>query len=207
MYKCVVFDVDGTLINTETAILKTFQELLRTEKRKDYKLEELKFTMGITGSDAFEQLGFQNIDDTVIKFNKILVNYLDLLQPFLGVKKLLQDLREKNVLLGVVTSRKHSEMEVDFAQNWYSHIFEAIICADDTKYHKPHPEPLEVFFKSTGIQKEESIYIGDTIYDYECAKKAGVDFALATWGSEKLDIAEEYIKLKEPSDLLKYIID
>lgn len=204
MYKCIIFDVDGTLIDTESVILKTYQELMKTKKNKHYEIEDLKFTMTMTGEDSFIALGFEDMDEATNDFNAILINHLDELIPFDGMSETIEILRENNVLLGVVTSRVHDEMVADFDRAWPNNYFEAIICADDTDYHKPHPEPLELFFRATGIKKEEAVYIGDTHTDAKCAKAAGVDFLLAGWGAGDMQ-DESYTRIETPIEILKYV--
>ena len=60
---------------------------------------------------------------------------------------------------------------------------DCIICADDTAEHKPKPGPLLKYMEYTGARPSEVLYVGDTVYDMQCARGAGVDFALARWGN------------------------
>lgn len=76
------------------------------------------------------------------------------------------------------------------------------ICADDTERHKPHPEPLLKFLEVSGAKAESSIYIGDAIYDYECAREAGVDFGLALWGCRQPDTIPAKYQFEHPRDVL-----
>ncbi|MEG0450304.1 MAG: HAD hydrolase-like protein, partial [Lysinibacillus sp.] len=76
----------------------------------------------------------------------------------------------------------------------------------DTEKHKPHPEPLLVCLEGLHATKNEAVYIGDSIYDMQCANSAGVKFALALWGSKTTNGFEsaDYV-LNAPKDILNII--
>ncbi|MGN1211421.1 MAG: HAD-IA family hydrolase, partial [Candidatus Cryptobacteroides sp.] len=61
--------------------------------------------------------------------------------------------------------------------------FEVEICAEDTVLHKPHPEPALEFLRRTGALPEDTIFVGDTMHDFQCADGAGIPFLLADWRS------------------------
>ena len=87
-----------------------------------------------------------------------------------------------------------------------SSYFEEMITADDTTKHKPHPEPLLSCMERLNAPPSKTIYIGDSIYDMQSAKAAGIKFGLALWGAkttEKFDSAD-YI-FKQPIDIIDWI--
>ena len=86
--------------------------------------------------------------------------------------------------LGIATSKNTAELEHSRKQfgDIVSRV-DCIICADDTAEHKPKPGPLLKYMEYTGARPSEVLYVGDTVYDMQCARGAGVDFALARWGN------------------------
>ncbi|WP_313182898.1 HAD hydrolase-like protein [Lacrimispora sp.] len=72
--------------------------------------------------------------------------------------------------------------------------------------HKPDPDPLFKYMEVSNASNNELIYIGDSVYDWECAKSAKVDFALAGWGSLSREIQADYY-LEKPDDLLSIMRD
>ena len=72
------------------------------------------------------------------------------------------------------------------------------MCADDTVEHKPASGPLLKYMELSGAEKEEILYIGDSVYDSKCAENAGVDFALAVWGSHTKTTPRELLLKKSP---------
>lgn len=76
-----------------------------------------------------------------------------------------------------------------------------VVCADATQEHKPTAAPLLKYLELSGTDRNQILYVGDSRYDRECARNAGVDFALAGWGSHLTDIDPEY-RPDEPMELI-----
>ena len=204
MYRHIVFDVDGTLIDTEYAVLHSFQDTLLLLTGKKISTEELTFALGITGEDALNQLGIKDTSSVLELWNKNMRRYADTVSVFSGITELLENLLRQNCKIGIVTSRTREEFEHDLSHLPINRFFETIVCADDTQAHKPDAAPLLKYMESTGAECGETLYIGDSKYDSACAENAGVDFALALWGSHSRTIKANYYPEK-PADLLSVI--
>ena len=203
-FKHIVFDVDGTLIDSETAVLKSLQKTLQ-EEGITKSLEELKFALGIPGRDALLILKINDLERVEEKWMKNVTIYADEITLFDGVKQVIQELKSKNFKLGIITSKTKEEYNTDFIKFNIHSYFDLVICADDTIKHKPDGEPMEKYIEITGASKEEIIYIGDSIYDMQCSKNAGVNSALALWGAHNPEKIESNYKLKYPKDILAII--
>lgn len=203
MYKHIVFDVDRTLIDTEYAVLHSLKDLLKEEYNRDYKIEELEFALGITGEAAIKQLEISDIERTVDLWNDKLNKYKESVCVFNGIEELLKVLSQ-NHKLGIVTSKTKEEFEEEVTHFGLNKYFGVIICADDTEKHKPNPEPLLKYMELANAKNKETIYIGDSIYDMQCAKASKVDFAFAKWGNKRQNIEAKYT-LSQPSELFNWI--
>ena len=203
MYKHIVFDVDGTLIDTEYAVLHSLKDLLKEEYNRDYKIAELEFALGITGEAAIKQLEISDIERTVDLWNDKLNKYKESVCVFNGIEELLKVLSQ-NHKLGIVTSKTKEEFEEEVTHFGLNKYFGVIICADDTEKHKPNPEPLLKYMELANAKNKETIYIGDSIYDMQCAKASKVDFAFAKWGNKRQNIEAKYT-LSQPSELFNWI--
>lgn len=201
MYKHIVFDVDGTLIDTEFAVLHSLQDILKDVLGQKFSLKELEFTLGITGENALKQLKVTDIQKTLELWNEKLELYKDKVVVFEGIKDLLQALTKREYQLGIVTSKTRNEYKVEVTPFELDKYFDIIICADDTSNHKPNPEPLLKYLELSQVDLKEIIYIGDSVYDYECATSANIDFAFAKWGNKRQNIDAKYI-LESSMDLL-----
>ena len=204
MYNFVIFDIDGTLMDTEKAILCALQKLLKEERNINYTKEELTFILGISGKEALKMLHISEPEQALAKWDNYLSEYFSYISVFPEIEKVLKCLHAMKVKTGIVTSKTRHEYEKDFVPFGLNHFFQHVVCANDTQNHKPHPEPILKCMEMASARPEESIYIGDTIYDSQCASAAGVDFALALWGTKNRNIASDY-KLSGPLEILNLI--
>ena len=205
MYECVIFDIDGTLLDTEFAVLSSLQRLVFEELNKKFSFDELTFALGIPGEIALNKLGITNVPESIDRWNKYLKEYYHNVSIFKDIKETIVKLDEMGILIGIVTSKTREEYTDDFVPFGISKHFKYVICADDTERHKPNPEPILKYIELSKVDKSKAIYIGDTKYDMECAFSAGVDFALALWGAKSsIGINANYI-LESPKQILEII--
>lgn len=201
-YRHVVFDVDGTLIDSEYAATKAFQDVLLELTGRLYPPEELQFGFGIPGEDALRRLGLESSPAITARWAQITRKYLGELRLYPGIPQLLEALQAKSCRMGIVTSRTTREFE-DEALPVLAPVagyFETVVVADLTAEHKPQPEPLLKYMELAGAAPGETLFLGDTPDDSACAAGAGVDFAVAAWGSHGR-VRAEYAP-KEPGELL-----
>ena len=203
-YTHIAFDVDGTLINTEYAILHSLQETMKTVSSKELPLDELTFVLGITGKDGLKRLGVEDVDAVLDLWNKKMLDYADTMTFFNGMTELLDELLKLDCKMGIITSRTREEFDWGFDGTDIERYFKAIVCADDTKEHKPTAEPLLKYMELSGADRAHVLYVGDSEYDSQCAQNAGVDFALAVWGSHSQEVKAQHY-LNQPADLLELL--
>ncbi|SFD01658.1 HAD family hydrolase [Clostridium uliginosum] len=203
MYNYIIFDIDGTILDTEIAVLSSLQKLLNEELNKNFSFEELRFALGIPGEVTLNKLGITNLLESNEKWNKYLKEYFHHVKIFDDIKDTLDRLKEMGISTGIVTSKTKEEFINDFVPFELINYFNLVVCADDTEKHKPNPEPILKFIELSGADKSKTIYIGDTKYDMDCAFSAGIDFALALWGAKSsIGINANYI-LENPKQILE----
>ena len=203
MYKYIIFDIDGTLIDNDYALLHSLQDTIIHTQNRNIDIDKLTFTLGITSEDALRKLGIDNIATTIETWNKYLELYQSSISLFDGITDVLASLIEMGYKLGVVTSKTRQEYIDDFVPFGISNLFEITICADDTNHHKPSPKPLLEFINLSKINTNEAIYIGDSLYDYECAKGAKVDFGVALWGGNRATRDDAKYHFHTPKQILE----
>lgn len=206
MIKCVVFDVDGTLIDTGDAIIASLQKVLLEELGKEYPGEELYFSFGIPGEVTLKKFGINDVEGPLGKWIRYLDELSGSIRIFEGIDCCLKKLKADNIKAGIVTSKTREEFVSNFIPMGLADYFDYVVCADDTDRHKPHPEPLLKLLELSGNKPEEIVYIGDTKYDKECAKGAGVKFGLALWGAKSPEGIEPTYLLSSPEDILEIIV-
>lgn len=205
MFNCVIFDIDGTLLDTEKAAIYSLQKTLSEVTGREYQYDDLVFVFGIPGVESLKSLKILNIPETLDLWNRHMKEYYNLMKVYPGIEDLLKALRYRNITTGIVTSKTDEEYRDDFIPFGITDYFTYVVKSTDTKLHKPYPDPILKFLEVSGVDPSGAIYIGDTAYDMECARSAGVEFALALWGAKNPDSIDTKYKLVEPGDLLRLV--
>lgn len=204
----IIFDFDGTLINTDPAIIASWQEVFRTYRCEESDLATLYRTFGETIKDTVARFFPDENQEEVIRCYR---NYQDkhckdLISLFDGIPELLRELKARGKTLAIVTSRLAKTTAEYLDLVGVREYFDLVITADDTKAHKPDPEPLLMALGKLGATKEETVMLGDTRFDIGCCRNAGVDSILVHWGHPITgDEGEPTWHLDRPIDLLTLI--
>ncbi len=197
----VVFDVDGTLVDSERVNTRVMQVFAREALGRDFAAEEVAFTLGITTIDAVRAFGVKDEEGALRRLEEISFELSGGITVFEGIPELLDRLAEKGVELGIATSRNRSEFTHDIEPLGFSDRFGHIILLEDSATHKPEPGPMLEYLRQSGADPAETLFVGDTEADCSCAHGAGVAFALAGWGATS-DVPEADHVLQSPGELL-----
>lgn len=209
-FDCILFDLDGTLIDTTPLIFESFRHTFLyhfNEKKED---SELLAFLGIPLKNAFEST-YPDFTEILLKtykeFNESKHDrYVGI---FINIVDMLEKLAAGNILLGVVTSKRRElamrGMKL-FGIDKYMSVF---VGMEDTARHKPEGDPIIKALAQMEItDKSRVLYVGDSPYDILSAKNAGVKSAVVGWSylpQHELTGLNPDICLKEPKDLLKFI--
>ena len=202
-YEHFIFDVDGTLIDNETAVLQAWKDTLLELQGRTYRTQELTFVLGIPGEDTLARLGIRDTGAAFDVWKKYFARHASSVRLFDGIPDTLSALKDRGARLGVVTSRTRAEFTEDETLRPLTGWFAATVCITDSPRPKPFVDPILVYLEQTGAQPERVLFIGDSAYDSQCARNAGVDFAWAAWGTcSPQDIPALY-RFDTPEDILK----
>lgn len=204
-YKCIIFDLDGTILNTEEMNMIPLQRLIKEELNKDISYNDLLKYKAYSGKKTLELLGFNDIEKSYSKWVKYVNEYENGAELYDGFKEVIETLDKNNILCGISSSKTRAQYEIDFFKTGLQRYMKSVILAEDTENHKPHPEPLLKVAETLEVSPKEVIYVGDTFVDYNAAKSAGMDFAFAIWGASDTNGIEADYNLNEPKDLLKVL--
>ncbi len=186
----VLFDFDGTIMDTNNVILKSWQHTFRTFEGKERPEKEIIETFGeplyVTMEKVLPQIPAEEGVKVYRSYNY--ENFVELIDVFPGILELLKELKNQGYKTGIVTSRLWYSTEIGLNKYDMQQYFDAIVTCDDTDKHKPDPEPVNIALGRLGSKPEEAIMIGDSMFDIICAKNAGVKAALVSWA---LAVSEE----------------
>lgn len=205
--KGVIFDVDGTLLDSLTLIKEAWN--ITTEKHLGWKFppDELSRRVGLPLRSQLIELDANKADEmekTYRDFQK--ENHDKLVRLYPGVREFLNSLSKKDLLLGVATSKAKVGMDLSRPLFGEDTPIKTWITVDDVTHHKPHPEGLLLAAKNLGISPDECAYAGDSIYDDQAARAAGMISISVGWGvSDLVNLNGDY-KAKSVEELEQIIV-
>ena len=189
-YDAILFDMDGTLIDTDELIAQTFFYLYdKYNNGKRATREEMAYFSGPpireTLAKEFPQVNqeqlFQDFHDISWRL------YPQYLKSFPFVNETLNELKKEHYRLGIVTNKMHGTTQYCLELLDMQDLFDVVIGIDDVNYPKPHSEGI---FKAMDIlnqpEKAKVLYIGDNGSDFLTSQNAGIDCGLITWGPRAL---------------------
>ncbi|PWF99358.1 HAD family hydrolase [Levilactobacillus bambusae] len=191
-----IFDVDGTLMDTEYMYMQALKDVL-DERGMDLTYEDIAKTFGITSRDALKQLGVTDLDDVLVEWNDQTKRYQDRVSLYDGVTDALTVLKKAGASLAIMTSKPRVDFERDVQAIGLDQYFSECIVAEDAKRGKPAPDPINVAIERLGADRKQTIYVGDTAYDLQAAHAAKVQFGLAAWNGQAVNplmLADEIFK-------------
>lgn len=179
----VLFDFDGTVVDSGPIILASMRHATETVLKRSYTEQELMASVGGPGLEAqMEVFGPGRVEELVRVYRAHNEPLHDTLETFLGIEDLLIRLRHEGRTLGLVTAKRRSTVDLAFARLPIAHLFGTVVGGDDTIKHKPNPEPLLLGLERLGASAEDAAYVGDSPYDMQAAKAAGLYAVGVTWG-------------------------
>lgn len=190
MYKLVLFDFDGTILDSDQMIVVTFKQLYgKYRPGYDPGLEHVLGFSGppirITLKNEFKDLDQDLMFDEFVKYSTI--NYDKYVKAFPYVKSAFRKLKNAGIKYGMITSKARGATNYALKLTGLDKYIEFSLCSDEVKNVKPDPEGIYKAMKYFGVSsKDEVLYVGDSIYDYETALNAGVKFGYVTFSTRKL---------------------
>ena len=202
-YQAIMFDIDGTLTNSQPAYAKVMAQVL-SEYGKPFSAADAQATFPMAAEQAMAHLDIaaDDFDHFQACYEAVMAEHYQDITLYPGIAALLQQL-PTDVKLGIVTSQRRNEMESGMAQYDFMDQLAVTISADDTPKRKPDPLPLLTALARVGVQPSDALFVGDSLSDEQTAATAKVDFGLAVWGMDpNADHQQTAYRFKQPLDIL-----
>ena len=219
--KLLIFDFDGTLIDSVPDLASALNAMLRTLGREPFSIETIREWVGngaqtlvsraLCGSRDFDEAALAQ--EPLVEALDIFLNYYEknpaketLLYD--GVKETLQELHNRGYILSIVTNKPYKFIAPILEALEIKDLFALYIGADSLEHKKPHPKPLLHICKELGCSVEESLMIGDSKNDILAAKAAKMDSVAVSYGynyGEDIRAYEPDIVIEHFSDLKQVV--
>ncbi len=207
----VLFDLDGTLIDSIQLILESYHHTLATHGISPRSDEEWLRGVGTPLTAQFaewreDQQRFEALIATYREYN--LANHDRMVQVYPGIADVVRAIKAMGRQTGLVTSKNRPGAIRGLKLVGLEPYLDVLVCADEVGNPKPHPEPVEKAVALLGATKASTVYVGDSIHDMISGRAAGVQTAAVLWGPFRrthLQAAEPDYWLETPADLLALV--
>lgn len=214
MIKGIIFDLDGTTMDTIFDIQNCINEVFEEYGYKKTTYDEVRVSMNngfrhtihcVVPKGTSEELEKEIGDKYINLYNQKFYLYT---KPYEGIKELLEELQNRNILLAANSNKEENLASSLFEKKLPTIKFINVYGRKDGVPQKPDPYEANLLIKEMNLKKEEVLYVGDSKVDYQTACNAELKFIGCAWGfSGKqflIDIGVENI-IDKPNELLNYL--
>lgn len=200
----ILFDLDGTLIDTNELIITTYLHTLEKYYPSKYQREDVLPFLGPTLHEAFGSIDPDLVEEMVLEYRAFnIANHDELVTEFAGVFETVQSLKDKGYKLGIVTTKRHDVTLKGLRLMDLERFFEVVVTYDHVSKTKPDPEPIFKALEQLDSTPEETMMVGDNYHDILAGKNAGTVTAGCAWSIK----GREYIAKYEPDYILENMAD
>lgn len=183
MMKTVLFDLDGTIIDTNELIIQSFLHVLQGQTPGFLTREHIIPHMGKPLEDQIRSFsGRDQVDDLITAYREYnMKRHDELVREFPYVREVLAMLHQHGIHMGIVTTKMRNTTAMGLKLCGLDKYMEAIVTLEDVKHPKPHPEPVLRAMGLLQAKPDTTIMVGDSPYDIEAANQAGVISVGVAW--------------------------
>ena len=212
-YKAIIFDLDGTLLDTLTDLAEGTNYALRVNGFPERTLDEIRRFVGNGARKLIERAVPEGQEEAALeKVRQSFDMYYkahckDHTGPYPGIMEMLKELAQKGYALGVVSNKPDFAVQ-ELIPGYFPGIFNSVSGEREGVSKKPAPDLIWEAVKNLQADKAEAIYVGDSEVDLEAAANAGIPCISVAWGFKGRKFLAEHqaeMIIEEPSEILKFL--
>ncbi len=198
-YKCIIFDMDGTLTQTNQLIYDAFNHIAEQYIHKRLTPREIVAYFGPPEKEAVQNMiGPEHIDEAMAEYYRFYNDRHDALASlYPGIIDVLRFLHAHNVLVALCTGKGRTTTDISLELFEIERYFDITITGDDVEEFKPSGEGIRAIIARFGLLPEQVLMVGDAVADVLAARDAGTDVASVVWDSygkhEVLQLNADYV--------------
>jgi pyrophosphatase PpaX len=209
MIKNIIFDMDGTLIDTNDLIIHSLNETAKKFIGRMLTEKELNSILGYFLEEQMKMISKKDYKEMTKYYSEVYRQNQDkMTKEFPGIKDTLKSLKGLKCGLAIVSAKSREGVMHGIEFLGIGGYIDVVISASDVVNHKPDPEPLFMGMEKLGASKEETLFIGDSPIDLQCGKNAGVKTVLVDWTifpDEILNKHEPDYIINKPDELIGFV--
>ena len=208
-FSAVLFDFDGTLVETHDYILGAYNHALTSNGKPAVDMAFLSKWAGVPLEGVFRGIGFseKEVESVTQSFYEFQKANLQLVKAFPESKAVLQELEKRGIKVGIVTARKTRSTKMMLTHTGLGEFVKELIAPDNFSKNKPEPEPFLECARLLGVTAKECLVVGDGCADIKGGRAAGMKTALAGYGygaAHGCDTKADFV-LKSVGEVLELI--
>ncbi|MYL49139.1 pyrophosphatase PpaX [Halobacillus litoralis] len=205
--RTILFDLDGTLIDTNELIIASFTHTIEQYSDRTYEREEILDFIGPPLRESLYKVNPDKVEEMVETYREHNIeNHNRYVKAYEGVVETIETLKDQGYKLGIVTTKMRNTVHMGLELTNLDGLFETVVTLDDVTNAKPHPEPIVKALNQLESQASEAMMVGDNTHDIEAGQNAGTKTAGVAWtvkGRKVLDDLNPDYMLDNMRDLLK----
>lgn len=208
-FEAVLFDIDGTLLDTSRFIFQAYKHAIKHHLRKDVTWKEVAKTLGLHLEECYCILTeLDDVKDLMSTHNKFQYSNFQLIKAYKNTISTLKVLKKAKIKMGVVTNRFGDQVFQSLKITGVDQYFDVIVTPQDVKNPKPHAEPVLKALKKLKAPAEKTAFFGDCQSDIQAGKAAGCVTIGASYGfhGEKLLKSKPDFLVSDISEILPIIL-
>lgn len=195
-YRGVIFDLDGTLLNTIEDLQIAVNNVLRENGEPERTLEQIRKAVG-NGNKMLMELSLKE-GKSHPKFEELYRSYVKyylahdtvMTKPYDGIREVLSYCRNNSILTGVISNKVHSATS-HLIEHYFPGEFDVVMGDNEVRPRKPAPDVAYESLKALNLKPKEVLYVGDAPVDSDFSKRAGLDCVLVTYGFNSIEVLRE----------------
>lgn len=208
MYKNLIFDFDGTIADSKECSIVATQKSFKERGLEEPTVNLIEYYMGIPIEKSFSLMSSVDLDDHQLEalIKTFRQNYKEVESSYLKLYKHMTEqlqLLSKDKQLFVVSSKKTDVLIRNLEILDIDHLFTEVIGSDKVNHYKPSADGINYILNKYQLENEETIYIGDAIFDIQMANSAKVASCAVTWGTHSI----EELKSENPTYIIHEVTE
>lgn len=203
MYKLAIFDFDGTLVDSAPGIVEVMKDVCVEYEFSEKTLELWSHLIGIP---LLRQVEILFPDHKAQFHEEVAARYRDIYDkraveicpPFDGLEEMLRKIRDAEILISIASSKRRHLIDTVLEYHHLVSYFSLVVGAEEVSKHKPEPEAVLFSVAKLNVELNKSVVIGDSSFDLDMARNAGVDAIGVTTGIH----TREHLAKSEPKHIV-----
>ncbi len=205
----VLFDLDGTLIDTNELIIASFTHTIEKYADRPYTREEIIDFIGPPLIDSFQKVNPDLVEEMMATYREHnYAHHEQYVEAYPTVVETINELKQAGLKLGIVTTKLSDTAKLGLKITGMDQLFDVLIGLDDVENAKPHPEPILKAMNLLHANPMTTLMVGDNYHDIEAGHNAGVKTAGVAWSLKGRKVLEKHdpdYMLEEMRDLLAIV--